>query len=104
MAGITLISEARGTRSTTVVTNESGDFLFVNMAADTYTVEVTTENPVDKDHPDGKLLPYLTANLLFEVSDRKNVLLVPNSALRWLPRVYRRMPGTLRYVGPYQEA
>ena len=25
-------------------------------------------------------------------------------ALRWLPRVYRRIPGTLRYVGPYQEA
>jgi hypothetical protein len=40
-ATVTLISEARGTRSTTVVTNESGDFLFVNMAADTYTVEVT---------------------------------------------------------------
>jgi uncharacterized protein (DUF2236 family) len=25
-------------------------------------------------------------------------------ALRWLPRVYRRIPATLRYVGPYQEA
>ena len=25
-------------------------------------------------------------------------------ALRWLPRVYRRIPSTLRYVGPYQEA
>ncbi|WP_084080871.1 oxygenase MpaB family protein [Edaphobacter aggregans] len=25
-------------------------------------------------------------------------------ALRWLPRVYRRIPDTLRYVGPYQEA
>jgi uncharacterized protein (DUF2236 family) len=25
-------------------------------------------------------------------------------ALRWLPRIYRRIPGSLRYVGPYQEA
>jgi uncharacterized protein (DUF2236 family) len=25
-------------------------------------------------------------------------------ALRWLPRVYRTIPSTLQYVGPYQEA
>ena len=25
-------------------------------------------------------------------------------ARRWLPRVYAKLPGTLRYVGPYQEA
>jgi uncharacterized protein (DUF2236 family) len=25
-------------------------------------------------------------------------------ALRWLPRIYRRLPATLRFVGPYQEA
>jgi HlyD family secretion protein len=52
----------------------------------TYTVEVTTDNPVDKDHPEGKLLPYLTANLQFKVAERKGVLLVPNAALRWKPR------------------
>src|SRR5216683_3758166 len=40
-ATVTLISEAQGTRSSSVVTNESGDFVFVNMAADTYTIEVT---------------------------------------------------------------
>jgi hypothetical protein len=40
-AAVTLISEAQGTRPLPVVTNESGDFVFVNMAADTYTVEVT---------------------------------------------------------------
>jgi HlyD family secretion protein len=45
----------------------------------TYTVVVTTDNS------DGKLLPYLTANLQFEVSRRHDVLLVPNSALRWKP-------------------
>jgi HlyD family secretion protein len=45
----------------------------------TYTVVVSTDNS------DGKLLPYLTANLQFEVSRRHDVLLVPNSALRWKP-------------------
>jgi HlyD family secretion protein len=46
----------------------------------TYTVEVTTENP------DGKLLPYLTANVAFEVGRRENALVVPNAALRYVPR------------------
>lgn len=46
----------------------------------TYTVVVTTDNK------DGKLLPYLTANLQFEVSQRRQVLMVPNGALRWRPQ------------------
>jgi HlyD family secretion protein len=46
----------------------------------TYTVEVIADNA------DGKLLPYLTANVKFMVSERQNVLLVPNTALRWVPR------------------
>jgi HlyD family secretion protein len=46
----------------------------------TYTVEVNTDNA------DGKLLPYLTANLKFMVAERQNVLLAPNAALRWVPR------------------
>jgi HlyD family secretion protein len=46
----------------------------------TYTVEVVTDNS------SGKLLPYLTANAEFEVGRSSNVLLVPNSALRWWPR------------------
>lgn len=46
----------------------------------TYTVEVNTDNR------DGKLIPYLTANLKFIVAERKNVLLAPNAALRWNPR------------------
>ena len=45
----------------------------------TYTVEIVTDNS------DGKLLPYLTANVLFELERRKDVLLVPNAALRWVP-------------------
>jgi len=46
----------------------------------TYTVEV------DADNPDGKLLPYLTANVEFEAAHRPRAMLVPNSALRWSPR------------------
>jgi HlyD family secretion protein len=46
----------------------------------TYTVVVTTDNS------DGRLLPYLTANVQFEVDKRSNVLLVPNAALRWTPK------------------
>jgi len=45
-----------------------------------YTVEVVTDNS------SGKLLPYLTANVKFLLAARKNVLLVPNAALRWLPQ------------------
>jgi HlyD family secretion protein len=58
----------------------------------TYTVEVLTDNPPDKDHPNGKLLPYLTANLRFEVDKRSNVLMVSNEALRWRPDVSQVSP------------
>ena len=47
----------------------------------TYTVEVVADNSK------GRLLPYLTANVRFELDRRKNVLLVPNAALRWTPSV-----------------
>ena len=46
----------------------------------TYTVVVLTDNA------DRKLLPYLTANLQFQLARQKNVLQVPNGALRWQPR------------------
>jgi HlyD family secretion protein len=45
----------------------------------TYTVVVSTDNS------DGKLLPYMTANLDFEIDRRENALRVPNAALRWQP-------------------
>ncbi len=44
-----------------------------------YTVVVNTDNT------SRRLLPYLTANLQFEVGRRENALLVPNAALRWKP-------------------
>jgi HlyD family secretion protein len=46
----------------------------------TYTVEIVTDNA------DGRLLPYLTANIRFEIDRRPDVLLVPNAALRYAPR------------------
>ncbi len=46
----------------------------------TYTVEVLTDNS------SGRLLPYLTANVQFELEIRKNVLQVPNASLRWMPQ------------------
>lgn len=45
----------------------------------TYTVEVAVDNP------EKLLLPYLTANVEFEVAVRENALLVPNQALRFRP-------------------
>jgi hypothetical protein len=40
-ATVVLISESRNTKSAPVVTNETGDYTFPNVAIDTYTVEVT---------------------------------------------------------------
>jgi HlyD family secretion protein len=53
----------------------------------TYTVIVTADNP------DGKLLPYLTANVQFELKQRPHVLLVPNAALRWKPQTSQTDPA-----------
>ena len=40
---VVLISEARGTKSTPALTNETGNFVFPNVTPDTYAVEVTLE-------------------------------------------------------------
>jgi len=48
----------------------------------TYTVEVLADNSK------GRLLPYLTANVVFEVERLSNALLVPNAALRWSPKTF----------------
>jgi len=52
----------------------------------TYTVVVATDNTT------GKLLPYLTANVQFEVSRRQGVLLIPNAAMRWRPQLAQVAP------------
>ena len=43
-ATVTLISEARGTRSAPTVTGPSGDFVFPNVSVDTYTIEVAMDS------------------------------------------------------------
>jgi HlyD family secretion protein len=53
----------------------------------TYTVEVATDNS------SGRLLPYLTANAQFEVAHRRDVLLAPNAALRYLPPTEQVVPS-----------
>jgi len=45
----------------------------------TYTVEIATDNK------SGRLLPYLSANVQFQLDRRSDVLLVPTAALRWQP-------------------
>jgi HlyD family secretion protein len=58
----------------------------MNQNVVTYTVVVSVDNS------SGRLLPYLTARLTFEVQVRRDVLLVPNAALRWQPRVQNVIP------------
>jgi HlyD family secretion protein len=58
----------------------------MNQNVVTYTVVVSVDNS------GGRLLPYLTARLTFEVQVRRDVLLVPNAALRWQPRVQNVIP------------
>lgn len=60
----------------------------------TYTVVVSTDNE------SLKLLPYLTANLQFRVAHRDDVLLIPNSALRYRPSPARVDPA---FLGEYLE-
>ncbi len=52
----------------------------------TYTVVVAVDNAA------GRLLPYLTARLEFEVEVRRGALRVPTAALRWQPRVQDVIP------------
>jgi HlyD family secretion protein len=56
----------------------------------TYTVIVKAPNP------DGALLPGMTANADFLVSQKKNVLLVPNAALSFKPEGYKPPRGAGR--------
>lgn len=52
----------------------------------TYTVEVITDNS------SGRLLPYLTANVQFELNRLTDVFLVPNAALRFRPTAEQIAP------------
>jgi len=60
----------------------------------TYTVEIITDNPK------GRLLPYLTANVKFELQRLDNILLVPNAALRWNPKIEQIAPDFRKTIDP----
>ena len=62
----------------------------MNQNVVTYTVEVNTENS------DSTLLPYLTANVRFVLSEETNVLTVPNAALRWTPSALAEIAPDVR--------
>jgi HlyD family secretion protein len=64
----------------------------------TYTVVVLTDNS------DLRLLPYLTANLQFEVESRTGVLQAPNAALRWRPRAELIVPEARQAATPRPSA
>ncbi len=53
---------------------------------------VTFTAVVEVDNSNLKLLPYLSAAVSIPVAECKNVLLVPNAALRWRPRL-KQLPG-----------
>src|SRR5438132_1001662 len=68
----------------------------------TYTVVVNTDNSA------GRLLPYMTANLQFEVERKHDVLQIANAALRWKPNANLIVPearasfGKGKKTGPGQ--
>ncbi len=63
----------------------------------TYTVEIRIVNP------DERLLPYLTANVQFEVDRREKALCVPNRALTWQPSTEQIDPD-FRHIESLQNA
>lgn len=59
----------------------------------TYTVEVIADNA------DGRLLPYLTANVKFELDRLSDVLLAPNAAVRFKPTA-EQVAAAYRHLVP----
>jgi HlyD family secretion protein len=64
----------------------------------TYTVEVQTDNS------DGRLMPYLTANIKFELDRRDDVLQVPSQALQWAPTSAEQVAPEFRAVYEARQA
>jgi HlyD family secretion protein len=57
----------------------------VRYAAQTVENVVTYDVVVDAENPDLRLRPGMTANVTFTVAERRDVLRVPNAALRFRP-------------------
>ena len=60
----------------------------MNQNVVTYPVEIAVDNT------DGRLRPYMTANVQFVLDPRTHVQTVPNAALRWMPRDDQLAPGS----------
>jgi HlyD family secretion protein len=75
--------------------NESfeGEVAVIRLNAQMTQNVVTYPVVVRTDNSSGRLLPYMTANLQFEVTHRDNILTVPNAALRWKPQVQHVAPN-----------
>jgi RND family efflux transporter MFP subunit len=75
-----------GKTFTSKVSGPPGPRAFTGKEGVTFLVAVSVDNA------DGKLLPDMTADVRIEVGARKDVLLVPSAALRWLPRAEQIAP------------
>src|SRR5260370_10812459 len=64
----------------------SGSVMQIRLNATMTQNVVTYTVIVDTDNSNLKLLPYMTANVDFEIAHKKDVLHVPNASLRWAPK------------------
>jgi HlyD family secretion protein len=64
----------------------SGTIFQIRMSSTTTQNVVTYPVVVSAPNPEMKLLPGMTANISFRVEEQKNVLRIPNSALRFFPK------------------
>jgi HlyD family secretion protein len=93
-ADIGLIRQAQKTEQPVHFTVDAyPDDLFTGTIKEVRMNSTTTQNVVTypvvvsvKPNPDMKLMPGMTANISFQVSERKSALRVPNSALRYFPK------------------
>src|SRR5260370_488876 len=93
-ADIGLIRQAKETKQPVHFTVDAyPDDLFTGTIKEVRMNSTTTQNVVTypvvvsvKPNPDMKLMPGMTANISFQVSDRTSALRVPNSALRFFPK------------------
>ncbi len=69
----------------TAIRLSTGNVSQIRLDANHIGTVVTYAVVVDVDNSDGKLMPYMTAKVQFEVARRGDVLLVPDQALRWRP-------------------
>jgi HlyD family secretion protein len=92
-ADIGLIHQAEKTKQPVHFTVDAyPDDLFEGWIKEVRMNSTTTQNVVtypvvvSAANPDMKLMPGMTANISFQVSERKSALRVPNSALRFFPK------------------